>query len=175
MTPRQRRAAAYHEAGHAVVGVVERTGVRHAEIGEVDDRLGSVLHTYIGRRWGGDWPPADRCLREIRSTLAGVEAERVAMGRRNNVGFGVRRITGGMSYSEVGSDRVRAVDFALHLGIEDTTPYEEETSALVAEHWPAIERVAEELLRVGSIDRRAIVAAVRQGPTPPAGRLLVLR
>jgi len=153
MTPKMRRSAAYHEAGHAVIGIVLRLNVRSAEVQETDGRVGQTLHTSMGHRYDGDWPPAHRIRREILGLLAGAFAAKVADGRFDHRGARY--------------DYDTVVDFALHLaGSGDDASRlirraEEQTRALVERHWPAIVTVADELMRVGTADRAFLVASLR--------------
>src|SRR5258708_5724380 len=85
MTPNQLRAAAFHESGHTVVGVVLSLGVLHSAVGDdlyplrgVTRQRGINLPTLIYEE--------GRARREVASIYAGQLAERRAAGRISRIG-----------------------------------------------------------------------------------------
>lgn len=155
----RRRATAFHEAGHAVVSVVERVPLTRVTIVEDGDALGSCGHmpwpTSVQPEYDGSSRTTARIRRQIRVLFAGVIAEAKSTGskRWNLRGFH--------------SDRVSIGDLALYVesGREDASAVCERercnTEALVAEHWRAIVSVALALLEHESLSGRRVREIVR--------------
>lgn len=183
-----RYGVAYHEAGHAVVGVLLRWAIRYVSIIPDDQTLGRVYHP---RRSELDYWLAE----EVKSPNASVPSlrKRVALPlseltsaqigmrhRRARIDIAVRlagrkaekRFTGEWTDPCVGSDRLEVVELALHLASElpitaDRIIVRESARAsrLLAENWPSVEAVARALLvhnRLTGRVVRAIVKGARQ-------------
>jgi len=88
-TERQRRAVAYHEAGHAVMRLHLGRRLVRVTIKPKGDSLGHMLQpkTKIDIQWfGEDWRTRRWAETEIMVSMAGPEAEKRLTGRRNNAG-----------------------------------------------------------------------------------------
>jgi hypothetical protein len=87
-----RRAAAYHEAGHAVVAWLLDRSFRRVSIKETEEELGIALY----RKWHNKFDPNHSDPKRARlqlegammTALAGAEAERIHTGSRNDKGAG---------------------------------------------------------------------------------------
>jgi hypothetical protein len=143
MEPQNEEATAYHEAGHAVVALalgrpVERVSIR-------PDRL------RLGRcefRKGMFRPSEDWLEREILIALGGIAAE--------------ARHTGAYAWDGAARDRQYVRDLAVQrAGARQAERLERRLLAkaehLLAQegHWEAVELIAAELLRCGTISGRA--------------------
>jgi len=143
----ERRLAAHHEAGHAVMAELCGQHVTAVEIVGDDDRSGSVESL----RFRPDplevvdpTLPTAHLERRILCLLAGPVAESLAGGRDD--------------WAEQGSEELHeAVRLAMKV-VRDchrVLPYLEEActhvEALLEQHWDAVERVAERLLDRGSL------------------------
>jgi hypothetical protein len=155
MTPRQRRSAAYHEAGHAVVSVVLRLGVMNAVVG--DD-----LYPLRGRTRQRTVPQPkllgqplytdERCRREIAGLYAGPVAERREMTRANRVG--------------ASGDMAKVRELLLFQFDPKDWPVierqeEARASSLVDRQWDVVTDGAEALIRDGRVSGRGVMAALR--------------
>lgn len=159
---KQRRATAYHEAGHAVAAYELRRGFRRISIVEDEDSLGSVLY----RKWGEKFDPnvtepgrARKLIEKaIMTALAGAEAEHVHTKRRNNAGGS--------------SDSHSAVTLASYI-IDD---FEEELPAYIEwlrirtrnilttpANWRAVEFLAEALLEKEEMSAAAARKVIVEG------------
>ena len=167
------RETAYHEAGHCVVGGIFGHGCDDASIVPGDGTLGHV--TANGMYWVEDDVnrDLDRELVEERvcSLYAGLE-ERVCSlyaGYAAQVRFAPEsaeraRLGAG---SGAGSDDERAEELLEMAGLATAADRERlraRSAQLVAEHWPAVERIAVELLehqRLGGQEVEALLEVVR--------------
>ena len=155
MTPLQRRGAAYHEAGHAVVGVALRLGVLYSVVGdELYPSRGRTRQRVVPqpKLFGQPLYTDERCLREIAGFYAGPVAEKGAMSRANLVG--------------ASDDIAKIRRLLLFQFVQKDWPaieWQEEAraSALVDRHWDAVTEVAEALLRDGRVSGRDVMAALR--------------
>ena len=138
-------AICYHEAGHAVLSVVLRLGLRHAlaVAGE-----GEVRYTARRRR---RWQSA--CEREIIMTLAGHQAARTAVRH-------VTRVQARADDDEV-KQLLRRCRRRRGTRRAYLTELELVTKDLVLAHWEAIDTVARRLRRRGLLDRAQVVRCVR--------------
>lgn len=87
---KQRRATAYHEAGHAVMAYVLGRPFRRVSITTDEDSLGHVLYRKWDKRFDPNTTDPERARlkieRAIMTAFAGHEAEFLFTGRRNHVG-----------------------------------------------------------------------------------------
>lgn len=183
-----RYASAYHEAGHAVVGVLLRWAIRDVSIIPDEQTIGRVRHP---RRSELDYWLSD----EVKSPTASAPSlkERVALPvsqliavqtrmrhRRARIDIAVRlagrkaekQFTGKWHDPYVGSDRLEVVELALQLARElpitaDRIIVRESgrASRLLNENWPCVEAVVRALLvrnRLTGREVRAIVNAAKQ-------------
>jgi hypothetical protein len=160
-TPRARRAAAYHEAGHVVIALLLGAGVDFASIAEADakvpERPGVSRYDFAPRFAGREDTPvlrAERMEAETVTLLAGPRAPILARCEGNYLEKTVQehRLDAIREILEVwGPD-----DFAW----EDMHAYLDEMDARASEmlrtHWSAVEVVAEALLDRARLDGVAI-------------------
>ena len=144
-------ATAYHEAGHAVVALALGRPVHHVTIRPDREYLGTCEFRKPAFRPSEDW-----LEREILIALGGLAAE--------------ARHTGSYAWDEAGRDRkfVRrlAVQRAGERGaerLERRLLAKAEHLLSREEHWRAVELIATELLRRGSISGRAARHLFEQG------------
>jgi len=171
---RQRRAIAYHEAGHAVVGYFcpQMPKARRVTIVATDDWLGRVLlHSsrWLRRRLSaGDWSPRTevRCYEQIMTSLAGPLAERRFTGRLNRRGAGYD----GTSSVVRGSDYDTVSDLVLRLAGEDAQDQlalgrwlQRRTENMLSNYWKAVEAVAAALVERGTIKGQAALGTIIDG------------
>jgi ATP-dependent Zn protease len=183
-----RYGVAYHEAGHAVVGVLLRWAIRYVSIIPDDQTLGRVHHP---RRSDLDYWSADE-VKSVNACTPGLK-KRVALPlskltavqmrmrhRRARIDIAVRlagrkaekRFTGKWHDPYVGSDRLEVVELALQLASElpitaDRIIVRESgrASRLLNENWPCVEAVAHALLvrnRLTGREVRAIVNTAKR-------------
>jgi hypothetical protein len=170
---RERRATAYHEAGHAVMSVELRLVVASVNLHRDEHQLGVC-------RGGGALPQEEDfhmpngktrrwVEREIMVLLAGSEAEAMFTGRKNHLG--------------ARSDLHSAVDLASTVcnTVDEVQAYLlllaiRARDLLATEHlWAAVVAVAEALLERGELKGREVRRIVRRAiaadlPAPVAGR-----
>jgi len=171
--PSKREAAtAHHEAGHAVVGVVQRTGVTIVSI-VPNHETGIVGHTKNRRLERTFLPEDGRDPRDVRRRLephilaawAGVLAERKYDGRRHNwdgARIDLEDIAEMVHFCVKGERQERKYGEFLRVEAED----------LVAFVWPQVEAVTAALLSHRTLRRPAILEAMR-GSALPGPRALV--
>jgi ATP-dependent Zn protease len=154
-------ATAYHEAGHAVVGLRLRVRIKTATIVPGGDRLGEVTHgkeTYLydNLRYRADSVRTrGRGEAEIIFCLSGLAAERRFRPRASSKG--------------ALGDHEHAADLALLLNsdeVETTNAHIKylslRTDKLVADNWPQVEAVAQALLERRTLKVAEIAAIVRE-------------
>jgi hypothetical protein len=182
-SPMPRYAAAYHEAGHAVVGVLLRWAIRDVSIVPDDQTIGRVRHP---RRSELDYWLSD----EVKSLKASAPSlnRRVAIPpseltavqmrmrhRRARIDIAVRlagrkaetRFTGTSSVPGGGFDRLEVLDLARQLASELSIPADRvivresaRASRLLNENWRCVETVARALLVHGRLTGRQVRAIV---------------
>jgi hypothetical protein len=143
MGPPSDEATAYHEAGHAVVALVLGRPVRHVSIRPDRDHLG---HCEFGK---GEFRPSEDWLeRELLIALGGLAAE--------------ARFTGDYARDAAGRDLLYVRALAVERAGERRADRLERRLLAKAEHlldrpghWRAVELIAADLLRVGSLSGRA--------------------
>ena len=143
MTPPFDAATAYHEAGHAVLALALGRPVQRVSALPNRERLGQCDF-----RKGVVRPSEDWLEREILIALGGVAAE--------------ARHTGDYAWAEAGQDWQYVRDLAVRRAGERQAERLERRLLAKAEHllakdgyWRAVELIAAELLRRGSISGRA--------------------
>lgn len=151
--PSKLELVAYHEAGHAVVSVVERRPIISVTVEPGDDYLGRVLNSPIGQSFNPEIDSGRRTRArieaEIRICFAGCLAESKLLGKE------VR--AGAEQDLEIASNLTTYVTGS----VEETSAYLEwlivATRQLIAQtrHWKAIETLAAELLLKTTISGRA--------------------
>ncbi len=158
-----RKAAAYHEAGHAVVACVENIAVKRASILPDHESLGRVLHS-VPDSFRPDimanCRTRTRAEALILGSLAGPKAEERATGAES-------------SFDSKAGDYHSAMDMALRMtgNAKEAELYfawlDERTASMVEAKWPLIEAVAKELLSrevlPGREVRRIILQAIAEG------------
>jgi ATP-dependent Zn protease len=192
-SPMARYAVAYHEAGHAVVGVLLRWVIRYVSIIPDEQTLGRVYHP---RRSKLDYWLAE----EVKSPNASARSHRKQVGlrlgeltaaqirmrhRRARIDIAVRlagrkaekRFTREWTDPNVGSDRSEVIELALQLASEfpitaDRIIVRESARAtrLLAENWPCVEAVARALLVRNCLtgrEVRVIVNAAKRSRLSP--------
>jgi len=142
---------AYHEAGHAVIALALGRPVHHVSIRPDRERLGLCEFRKAVFRPSEDW-----LEREILIALGGLAAE--------------ARHTGDYAWDEAGHDRQFIRRLAVQRAGERGAERLERRLLAKAEHllsqeghWPAVELIAAELLRRGSISGRAARHLFEQG------------
>ena len=156
---RRDRRAAYHEAGHAVIGWCFGRRVEHVTIVLSGETGGHVLYrTDRVFEWA---QPTDTWLRvELLVTIAGPEAQKMELGETWEDGGGIDPDVGVLQ----GTDADTAGDLLLRMDesradIESGAAYERfETEAvhLLDEFWPEVERVAEALLKERTLSQERL-------------------
>lgn len=188
--PRQRatstrHAVAYHEAGHAVVGVLLRWAIKEVSIIPTLDTLGRVIHprSFVDywaaeeiashrRRSGIDLrslvePPDRPGQSRLRRARARIDIAVRLAGRKAE-----KRFTGKWNNNVGGFDRFQVLDLAVQLSRElrvtpDRIILEESrrASQLLDANWSCVEAVAAALLegnRLSGREVRAIVNGTKQ-------------
>jgi hypothetical protein len=144
---RRRREVAFHEAGHAVIGHVLKRGVQFVTIEPKGSVLGRVNRS-SGHRID--------LLAEINVSMAGEIAEAKCSGRtvdwrRDGCRGDVRVIKSSMRGSRSLQDNTNS-----------WASLEAKTQSLVRKHWPAIQAMAEQLLKHKTLLRSDIADICRQ-------------
>ncbi len=144
-------ATAYHEAGHAVVALALGRPVQHVSI--LPDR------TFLGRCEFGKGvfrPSEDWLEREILIALAGLAAEARFTGNYAWEGAAHdRQYVRGLTIQRAGESRAERLERRMLSKTEHLLSQDE--------NWAAVERIAAELLRLGSISGRAARHLFEQG------------
>ena len=149
MTSKQRRAAAYHEAGHAVVGVVLRLGVLYAVVG---DDLYPMRGCTRQRKYRlrGLFYPVDRAGREVASLYAGQLAEARAVGRVSRIG----------ASGDEQNIPVVLFGYPLRDWPRMKRQARERASGVLNDHWLAVERIARLIEATGRVTGRQVGAEI---------------
>jgi ATP-dependent Zn protease len=151
MDPLYDEAVAYHEAGHAVVALVLGRPVHVVSVLPDRDNLGLCEFKKGAFRPSDDW-----LEREILISLAGLAAEALRTGHYAYDGAArdlqfVRRL----AVERAGERRAERLQRRLLAKVEHLLAR--------AENWRAVERIAAELMRRGSISGRAARHLFDQG------------
>jgi len=133
MMPNERERTAHHEAGHAVAAIELDHIVEFATIIPKGNRLGTVHHYF-----------ADDPAKNVIFSLAGPIAE--------------RKFTGKACQGNEGDEE--AIAKALGMLERPRRYYRQKATQLVAGNWPAIVAVAEELLRVGTMNHQQLASVM---------------
>jgi ATP-dependent Zn protease len=160
-TTEARRLTAYHEAGHAVMAQLCGQQITEVEIVGDDNHAGSVRSLRFAEEHGSNRDPAIPTApveRRLLCTAAGMVAESM--------------ISGESAWNEGCEDLDAAVGLAMQVvgDCERVLPYleivREHTEGLLRSNWPAVELLAETLLR----ERRMSGEEVRRllGPLLPS-------
>jgi ATP-dependent Zn protease len=156
---KERRATAYHEAGHAVVAFTLNRAFRRISIIQDEETLGHVLYRKWHKKFDPNGMEPDRARlpieKAIMTAYAGHEAEYNFTGRHNHIGSDF--------------DSRQAADFATYI-IDD---WEKELPAFLTwlrirtrnilqapAHWRAVEVLAEALLEkeeIGATEAKQII------------------
>jgi hypothetical protein len=138
----QDEATAYHEAGHAVVALALGQPVQRVSVLPQRDHLGRCEFAKGVFRPSEDW-----LEREILIALGGLAAE--------------ARLTGNYAWDMAGRDMIYVQRLTVQRAGRQAEKLERRLLAKVEhllareEHWCAVERIAAELLRRGTISGRA--------------------
>jgi Peptidase family M41 len=141
-----RKALAYHEAGHAVIGYALGLEIEQITIIPNETSLGQCRYR--------DWEtsgPADDLDSHLRLILAGAVAEEIAMGAPSR-----------------GSDERRALDLALLRSDSEAEAAERVDAArsriarFLEEHWPVVKALAVALRRDRELDGPEAMGALRR-------------
>jgi ATP-dependent Zn protease len=148
--------AAVHEAGHAVLAVKLKTGMRRVSIISDVRSDGRVSGSTLLRGRNGKvslvGTPQDRLEREIIVALAGYAAEKRGC-HDAEVGAAQNDLTHAHQLAWlIFDDDDERDDYVVELN--------QRAHALVATHWPAIETVAEALMERRELTRRDVVALI---------------
>lgn len=150
------QATAYHEAGHAVAAIVRGIGFHYVTIvhDDEDDSHGHVNYGAVPARLNA----GNRAVaRELRDRLvvnqAGAIAEERFLGHRNDIGAAAddewfRECLWDM-YGENGERHARTLA--------------QQARQLVAQHWSAMSRVANALLKEQTLTEEAVERLVNEG------------
>jgi ATP-dependent Zn protease len=147
-----RAVAAIHEAGHAVVSAVLRTGVMRGDIHRTDDgREGLTKYSHFAGMFQGSQAVMER---RGATTLGGMAAVWIASGKQEQHRLSPGDMLPGWTfvYEIVGMDPTETETKACWDGL-----YGRAVSILEA-NWRAVEAVAAVLVRQGQIDRKQILA-----------------
>jgi ATP-dependent Zn protease len=155
MLPEDPRAvAAIHEAGHAIVSVVLRTGVRRVDIAPcADGREGLTKYKRHGQPYQGS-----RDVQERRgaTTLGGMAAVWLASGRQQKHRHSPGDMWAGLTYvyEVVGTGASKATAQACWDALYGRAV------AILEARWDAVEAVAAALVNEGAVDRKRLLALV---------------
>lgn len=143
-----RRETVVHEAGHAVAYLAQGATVRHAQVALHDP------HGYVEFAMPMEWKQGHR---HVTAVLAGQAASRHwldGMGMLDDAALVEVVYSSQADTASLGEAGIQADSIATALVAAD---------ALVTEHWPAIERVADALLARGRLDGAEIAALAGVG------------
>jgi hypothetical protein len=159
---RQRSGTAYHEAGHAVVGLALKLPMAFVTIKPKNASLGHVSQAPVHHSVGAVYARGSYCIKRI-ADMSRQDAFGNPVSERNDDWHAdaVMSIAGGMAEAEFLKDGrtwrelwspsdKRAVAFArrkLGYMARSVEEYEAECEKLIKQHWPMIEAVAAKLLK----------------------------
>jgi ATP-dependent Zn protease len=180
-----RYAAAYHEAGHAVVGVLLRWAIRDVSIVPDEQTIGRVRHPRRSELdyWLSDEVKSEKAsARTLNNRIAIPPSELTAMQmrmrhRRARIDIAVRlaglkaetRFTGTSNVRGGDFDRAEVLDLARQLASELSITADRiivresaRASRLLDEKWPCVEAVARTLLEQQRLSGREVRAIVKR-------------
>lgn len=159
MLPKDPRAvAAIHEAGHAVVSAVLRTGVRRVDITATDDgREGLTKYKRNGKPYQGS---RDMHERRGATAIGGMAAVWLASGRQRRYRHSPGDMFGVLTYvyEIVGEGANKEAVQACWDRFYDRAV------AILEARWAAVEAVASALVAEGVIDRKRVLALMDGSP-----------
>jgi len=153
-----KRAVAFHEAAHAVVGLLEGVGVS-GEVSIVPDAesRGRTAHRSMPDEFRPDIDPPEVVRQEfeprIVTALAGVIAERRAMGRSHRARGGHFDLKNATDMAMACTGSAREAELFLRW-------QEERARHTVEKNWPYIQRVAAELVERSTMTAAEVELAI---------------
>jgi ATP-dependent Zn protease len=139
---------AFHEAGHAVAAYVLRRRINLVTIVGGDGHNGRVSLTELAPRH------LKRRERDVVIGLAGVPAERRLLGGKHDPrGFENDRLGVLKTLRDTAMRRGEDPELLLESRVQAAL---KEAKSIVNEHWPAVESLADELLRRRTLSGRAV-------------------